>query len=88
MGRPFEMGWSGQGGSTSVNLSSAQLDLPARMIERAASHVDRSPLAPLVARHIALLGAGTLDDPATAGVVARATVDLCRALVLSVQSDL
>lgn len=85
---PYAFSWSGVGGSRAFQVPADQLGLPPEVIRAAAPRLTSSPLHDLVRDHLLRLvreGDTLAADPGAAALGA-ATVELVRALLISVAS--
>ena len=86
---PYDYSWSGDGAAGCIQIPFDQLGLPIDLVRRATPRIAQSPFYRMVTDHIAHLA----RDPepiladAVAGVVAAASVDLVRALLVSAGRD-
>jgi AraC-like DNA-binding protein len=82
---PYDVTWSGLGGSRCFQVSYDRLGLPEDMIRAAAPRLHASPLYDLVRHHMNYLSAQAdqLQDDAGLSALGNATIELCRALVAS-----
>lgn len=83
---PYAYGWSGDGSSYAFQVDADQLALPLDLVRRAATRLEESPLYGLVRDHVLRVTteAEHVADEAAANHLGLATVELMRALVLSV----
>lgn len=89
MTEAFEFSWSGQGASRALMMPLDQVDVPAGLLRHALPRLARSPLYDLVTNHIVELFdvADVLSADPVAAEVARSSVDLARALIVSLSPD-
>ena len=82
---PFAFSWTSYGASRALQVPLDVLGLPMDVVRAAAPHLERSPLADLVARHVVDLfgGADRLAESPQAAAVGAASIDLVRALLSS-----
>jgi AraC-like DNA-binding protein len=82
---PYDVTWSGLGGSRCFQVSYERLGLPEDMIRAAAPRLHTSPLYDLVRHHVNYLSAEAdrLRDDAGLSALGNATTELFRALVAS-----
>jgi AraC-like DNA-binding protein len=87
--RPFSVGLSETASTGAVIVPTEDLDLPADVIQRAASVLPGSPVYGLLRDHLVRLSrdAGKIADPRHAAMTGRATIELARALIASAGQD-
>jgi len=81
----YDYGWDGDGGSCAFQVSYEVLGLPADVVRAAAPRLAASPLYDLTRTHLALLHRqrGALETDPAARYLARSTLELVRALLVS-----
>ncbi|MGP4042987.1 helix-turn-helix domain-containing protein [Streptomyces sp. 2A115] len=85
----YEYGWSGAGVSVAFMVDADRLGLPEHLIRAAIPLLHQSKIGPLLLHHIRSLhrDAGRLSAEAGAEALASATLELTRALIVSVAAD-
>ncbi|MDD7937318.1 helix-turn-helix domain-containing protein [Actinomycetospora lutea] len=82
---PFAFSWATSGASRALQVPFDALGLPMEVVRAAAPHLEASPLAALVSRHVVdLFGAADrLEAGEQAAAIGAASIDLVRALLAS-----
>ncbi|MGW6318954.1 helix-turn-helix domain-containing protein [Streptomyces sp. NPDC055099] len=85
----YEYGWSGTGVSVAFMVDTERLGLPEHLVRTAIPLLEHSSVAPLLLQHIRSLHhrADQLSDAPGAEALGSATLELTRALVVSVSAD-
>ncbi|MFI0240628.1 helix-turn-helix domain-containing protein [Streptomyces sp. NPDC016845] len=85
----YEYAWSGDGLSVAFMVDTERLGLPEHLVRAAVPLLRHSPVAPLLLRHIRSLhrNADRLSADPGAEALASATLELTRALIVSVAAD-
>ncbi|SHH36862.1 helix-turn-helix domain-containing protein [Streptomyces sp. 3214.6] len=85
----YEYGWSGTGVSVAFMVDTERLGLPEHLVRTAIPLLEQSPIAPLLLHHIRSLHrrADQLSADAGAEALGSATLELTRALIVSVAAD-
>jgi AraC-like DNA-binding protein len=85
---PFEFGWAGRGSSVAmVALSTDELGLPVDTVRKGATRIRSSALFSLTSNHVRQVMTPEMSVDAGAAALGAATLDLCRALLVSAAQD-